>query len=96
MLTASGILFIWLITAAGLWVVTRVVSGVQVRSTGGLLRAALVLGIVNAFIRPVLWLLTLPLIVFTFGLFALVINAFTLWLTVTIESPLMSVCGNSC
>ena len=74
----AGILFIWLVTAVGLWVVTRVVSGVQVRSTGGLLRAALVLDIVNAFIRPVLWVLTLPLTVSTFGLFSPVINAFTL------------------
>ncbi len=76
-----GILFIWLVTAVGLWVVTRIVPGVRVHSTSGLLWAALVLGLVNAFIRPVLWILTLPLTVFTFGLFALVINAFTLWLT---------------
>jgi len=57
------------------------VPGVRARSTGSLLWAALVLGLVNAFIRPVLWILTLPLTVLTFGLFALVINAFTLWLT---------------
>jgi len=77
----TSILFIWLITAAGLWIVTRIVPGVRARSTGSLLWAALVLGLVNAFIRPVLWILTLPLTVLTFGLFALVINAFTLWLT---------------
>ncbi len=77
----SGIFFIWLVTALGLWIVTRIVPGVRVNSTGGLLWAALVLGMVNAFIRPVLWILTLPLTVFTFGLFALFINAFTLWLT---------------
>lgn len=76
-----GIIFIWLVTAIGLWVVTKLVSGVRTRSTTGLLWAALVLGLVNAFIRPVLWFLTLPLTVFTFGLFALVVNAFTLWLT---------------
>jgi len=76
-----GIIFIWLVTAIGLWVVTKLVSGVRTRSTRGLLWAAFVLGLVNAFIRPVLWFLTLPLTVFTFGLFALVINAFTLWLT---------------
>jgi len=77
----TGIVFMWLITAIGLWVVTRVVSGVRARSVGGLLWAALVLGLVNAFIRPVLWLLTLPLTVLTFGLFALVVNAFTLWVS---------------
>lgn len=76
-----GIIFIWLVTAIGLWVVTKLVSGVRTRSASGLLWAALVLGLVNAFIRPVLWFLTLPLTVFTFGLFALVVNAFTLWLT---------------
>ncbi|HHJ13241.1 MAG TPA: phage holin family protein [Gammaproteobacteria bacterium] len=76
-----GILFIWLITAFGLWIVTLVVPGVTARSTGSLLLAALVLGLVNAFIRPLLWLLTLPLTVLTFGLFALVVNAFTLWIT---------------
>lgn len=76
-----GILFMWLITAAGLAVVTWIVPGVRARSASGLLWAALVLGLVNAFIRPVLWLLTLPLTVLTFGLFALVVNAFTLWLT---------------
>ncbi len=77
----TGLLFIWLVTAAGLWIVTRIVPGVRAHSTGGLLWAALVLGLVNAFIRPLLWILTLPLTVLTFGLFALVINAFTLWLT---------------
>ena len=74
-----GIIFIWLITALGLGIVTLVVPGVRARSTGGLLWAAFVLGLVNAFIRPVLWLLTLPLTVLTFGLFALLVNAFTLW-----------------
>ena len=77
----TGILFLWLVTVLGLWVVTLVVPGIRTRSTGGLLWAALVLGIVNAFIRPLLWFLTLPLTVLTFGLFALVIKALTLWLT---------------
>jgi putative membrane protein len=76
-----GIIFLWLITALGLWVVTRIVPGIRARSTGGLLWTALLLGLVNAFIRPLLWLLTLPITVLTFGLFALVINAFTLWLS---------------
>jgi len=76
-----GIIFIWLVTAFGLWVVTKMVPGVRTRSSSGLLWAAFVLGLVNAFIRPLLWVLTLPLTVFTFGLFALVVNAFTLWLT---------------
>lgn len=76
-----GIIFIWIVTAVGLWVVTRIVPGVYVNTTTGLLKAAIVLGLVNAIIRPILWILTLPLTILTFGLFALVINAFTLWLT---------------
>ncbi len=71
----------WLVTAIGLWIATLVVPGVRATTLGGLLWAALVLGLVNAFIRPILWLLTLPLTVLTFGLFALVVNAFTLWLS---------------
>lgn len=76
-----AILFFWLVTAIGLWVVTLVVPGVRVTSRAGLWKAALVLGLINAFIRPILWLLTLPLTVLSFGLFALVVNAFTIWLT---------------
>lgn len=76
-----SILFIWAVTALGLWIVTLLVPGVRAKSVGALLKAALVLGLVNAFIRPVLWLLTLPLTVLTFGLFALVINAFMVKLT---------------
>lgn len=75
-----GFLFIWLLTALGLWAATLVVPGVRSRSNGSLLLAALVLGLMNAFIRPLLWMLTLPLTVLTFGLFALVVNAFTIWL----------------
>ena len=77
----TGILFVWIITAVGLAIVTWIVPGVKVSSISGLFWMAFVLGFVNAFIRPILWLLTLPLTVLTFGLFALFINAFTLWLT---------------
>jgi putative membrane protein len=70
-----GFLVIWLITALGLWLVTVIVPGVRVRSAGDLLLAAFVLGTINAVIRPVLWVLTMPLTVLSFGLFALLINA---------------------
>jgi len=76
-----GILLIWLITALGLWLVTLIVPGVHVRTTGDLLLAAFVLGAINAIIRPILWFLTMPLTVLTFGLFALLINAFMVKLT---------------
>ena len=82
-------LFTWVVTAIGLWLVTRIVPGVRARSRRGLWVAALVLGTVNAFIRPVLWLLTLPLTLLTFGVFALVVNAFmiqiTAWLVTDFE-----------
>jgi putative membrane protein len=74
-------LSMWLVTAFGIWLVTRIVPGVSVTSTRGLWQAALVLGLVNAIIKPVLWFLTFPLTVLTFGLFALVVNAFMLQLT---------------
>jgi len=76
-----GLLLIWLITALGLWLVTILVPGIRARTAGDLLLAALVLGAINAIIRPLLWLLTLPLTVLTFGLFALLINAFMVKLT---------------
>jgi putative membrane protein len=56
------------------------VSGLQFSSGGALLVAALLLGIVNAFVRPILVLLTLPLTVVTLGLFLLVVNALMLML----------------
>ncbi len=68
-------LIIWFATTFGLWLVTRLVPGVRARSARGLWLAALVLGLINAFIRPVFFWLTLPLTLLTFGGFALVINA---------------------
>ncbi len=76
-----GIIFIWLITAIGLLIASLFLPGIHIKSTATLLKAALVLGLINAFIRPLLWFFTLPLTVLTFGLFALVINAFTIWIT---------------
>lgn len=79
-----GLLVIWLITALGLWLVTVLVSGVRARSAADLLLAALVLGAINAIIRPLLWILTMPLTVLTFGLFALLINAFMVRITASL------------
>lgn len=79
-----GILFIWAVTALGLAIVAFLLPGVRVKSLGSLLLAALILGLVNALIRPILWLLTLPLTVLTFGLFALVINALMIWFTAAV------------
>jgi putative membrane protein len=61
--------------AAGLWLATQLFSGLAFDQLGTLIAAALLLGIVNAVIRPLLLLLTLPLTVLTRGFFLLVINA---------------------
>ena len=70
-----GFLLRILIVAAGLWVASKVVPGVEITDGWSLLWAALVLGIVNAIVRPVVIILTLPLTILTLGLFLLVINA---------------------
>ncbi len=64
----------WGITTLSLWVASRIFSGVRFADTGSLVVAALLLGIANAVVRPVLIVLTLPLTFVTFGLFLLVIN----------------------
>jgi putative membrane protein len=76
-----GFLLRTLITAVAIWVAARLVSGIQVQSVATLVIAALVLGIVNAVVRPVLVFFTFPLTLLTLGLFLLVLNAFCLWLT---------------
>lgn len=78
-----------LVTAAALWVATRLVPGVSYE--GGwlpFLGVALIFGVVNATIRPVMKLLTLPLIILTLGLFALVVNGLMLWLTSGLSAAL--------
>jgi putative membrane protein len=70
-----------LIGAFGLWLASKLVAGISVDGTLTLLIAAVVLGIVNAVVRPVLFLLTLPLTILTLGLFLLVLNAAMLGLT---------------
>jgi putative membrane protein len=68
------------LTAALLLIVANVVRGVEVEGFGSALLGAFALGLVNAVVRPLMLVLTLPLTVLTFGLFLLVINAFMLWL----------------
>ena len=69
----------WFINALALMLVAYLYSGVQVEGIFAALIAALVLGLVNAFIRPLLVLLTLPVTVLTLGLFIFIINAFLFW-----------------
>ncbi len=71
----AGFLVRVLVVAAGLWLASLMLPGVVVRDAGSLLLAALVLGVVNAAVRPVAVILTLPLTIVTLGLFLLVVNA---------------------
>jgi putative membrane protein len=80
----TALLITWLATAIGLGFATLIVPGIKSDSFVSFLIAATVLGIINAFIRPVLWFLTAPLSVLTFGLFALVINALMIMLTASL------------
>jgi len=75
-----GFVIRWFINAVALYVTTLIVPGVKVPDFGAVLVVALVLGIVNAVIRPVVLLLTLPLNVLTLGLFTFVVNAGMLYL----------------
>jgi putative membrane protein len=78
-----------LVNAAALWVATRLVPGVSF--DGGalpFLGVALVFGVINAFIRPVMKVLTFPLIIVTLGIFALVVNGLMLWLTSSLSASL--------
>jgi len=76
----AGFLVHWLILAIALFVTTRLVGGVRVDSYATLAVAALVIGFVNALVRPVLVILSLPLTVLTLGLFYLVVNGACLML----------------
>jgi len=74
------LVLIWLINAAALFAVPYLMHSVDVTSVGAALVAALVLGLVNTLIRPLLLLLTLPVTVLSLGLFIFVINGLLFWL----------------
>ena len=73
-----GTLVRWLILTLAVWVAAYVVPGIAYDHWQNLLVAALVLGILNAFVKPILMLISLPLIFVTFGLFLVLINALLL------------------
>ena len=74
----KGFLFRLVITGLGLWAAETIVPGVRIDGWGNLVLAALLLGIVNAVIRPIILILTLPLTILTLGLFILVVNGISL------------------
>jgi putative membrane protein len=77
----QGLLLRWLILTTAIVIAAYLLPGIAVASFWSALFAALVLGFLNAFFRPILIILTLPINVFTIGLFTFVINAFLLQMT---------------
>jgi putative membrane protein len=74
-----GFLLRLIVNAAALWVAAQLVPGIVVAGLTPLLLAALVLGLINAIVRPILIILTLPLTLLTLGLFIFVINGLLFW-----------------
>jgi putative membrane protein len=72
--------FRWAVTTVAVMVVPELVTGIRYDTLGALIGAALLLGILNAFVRPVLLILSVPLILVTLGFFILIINALMLYL----------------
>jgi putative membrane protein len=68
----------WFVSALALWIVARIVPGIELRGFGDALIATVIIAIVNATIGPILKFLTFPLTLVTLGLFLLVVNAFLL------------------
>ena len=73
------LLLVWILNAVALLIVAYLLPGITVASFGAALIAALVLGLLNTLVKPVLVILTLPITVVTLGLFLLVLNALVFW-----------------
>jgi putative membrane protein len=67
--------------ALGFWLSSKLISGVHVRGVESLIAAGFILGILNALVRPILILLTIPFTLLTLGLFLFVVNGLTVWMT---------------
>lgn len=80
----SGFFLRWLFNAIAIYLTTRIIQGLQIPDFTTALIAALVLGIVNAFIRPIVLLLTLPINLLTLGLFTLIVNTLMLYLVAAV------------
>ncbi len=74
-----SLLLIWILNAVALLAVAYILPGITVASFGSALIAALVLGLLNMLVKPVLVVLTLPITVLTLGLFLLVLNVLLFW-----------------
>jgi len=69
-----------LVGAAGLWLAAFLIHGIHYDSLVSLIIAAVILGIANAIVRPILIILTLPITILTLGLFLLIVNGAVFWL----------------
>jgi putative membrane protein len=83
----------WLISTVAVLVATHIVPGIHYREWYDLLITTLVLGILNTFVRPIMVILSLPLVVLTLGLFTLVINALLLMFVSFLMRPAFVVTG---
>ena len=77
--TMRHFVFRWLATTVAVMVAASIIHGIRYDFTGSLIGAALLLGILNAFVRPVLLILSAPLILVTLGFFILIVNSLLLW-----------------
>lgn len=97
--TEQAVAFIirWLILSAGIWVAAWLVGGIHLEGWESTLLVGLILGLLNALIRPFLVLISIPLLVVTFGLFMLVVNTallgLTAWIAGKFDSILFSIDG---
>lgn len=87
-----GFLLTWILSAIALIITAHIVSGFIISSFSAALLAVVVLGLINAIVKPILVFLTLPLTIVTLGLFLFIINALTIWLAGTI-TPGFTVTG---
>ncbi len=76
-----GMILYFVVIAATMLGLSRLLPGMRVDGWGSALVAAVVLALINAVVKPILFVLTLPFTILTLGLFLLVLNAFCLWLT---------------
>ena len=71
----------WAILAVAVWIAAELVDGIHLEGWKSTILVALILGLLNAAVKPILFFVSLPLTVVTFGLFLIVLNAIMLWLT---------------
>lgn len=76
----------WIVNAIALYLVANIVPGIHVSGFGSALIAVVIIGFVNALIKPILFLLTLPITIVTLGLFSLILNALMLLLAGSVIS----------